>query len=204
MRLFIPAAFLGLSLVHSVNAQITARVFNYAAVPQCVLAAAKDEANFVLRTGGIRVTWMDCPKAPGCTAAVLSSEVVILIRPSKPDTFQGQLRGGIIGNAAGPPDGSGIYAWICYDELRNAAISAGFMSRHDLLGYAIVHEIGHLLLGPDHLAGTVMQANWGPRELDLISKRHLRFDAAQRRRMRACIVARVRSSAIDLAFAVAR
>jgi hypothetical protein len=202
MRLLISATLLCLSTAAFADAQISIRVFTDTSVTDSVLTAAEDEAKFVLKTGGIEVTWKDCPKAPGCAAPVLSNQLIILIRPSKPDTFEGSVRGEILGNAAAPRDGSGIYAWIWYDAVKSEARMAE-ITWPDLLGYVIAHEIGHLLLGPAHRAGTVMQARWGQQELDLIARRNLRFDAGQRTRMRTCLVTRVGSTAINLASATA-
>jgi len=44
-----------------------------------------------------------------------------------------------------------------------------------LMGYVIVHELGHLLLGPGHTAEGVMQTGWNESELHALRQRWLRF-----------------------------
>ncbi len=169
-------------------------MFAEAGIPRNVLHSAEDQASFALATGGITVKWIDCSQEYACEAPLLPNEVVIMVKLFRPLTTQGHLKGETLGNAVGPRNGTGVYAWIWYNEIRRAATVAGFVSWHDLLGYVIAHEIGHLLLGPDHCAGTVMQANWRPRELTQIWRRQLRFNDVQRAGMQRCALVRSRSS----------
>jgi hypothetical protein len=52
------------------------------------------------------------------------------------------------------------------------------------LGFVIVHEIGHLLLGNAHSEEGIMRANWTSRDLRRATQGQLRFTAEQVRRMR--------------------
>jgi hypothetical protein len=174
-------------------AQIVARVFDEVNIPGRVLRAAEEEAASALATGGIALRWTDCSHEQACRAPLAPNELVIVIRLSRPATVTSR-KGEVLGNAAGPQGGSGVYAWVWYDEVRRAAAIAGLTTWHDLLGCVIAHEIGHLLLGPDHYGGTVMQANWGLHELALISQQRLGFDAGQRLRMQSRALARCRPS----------
>ncbi len=188
---FVAAALLSGSLAHSLAAQMSARIYDDAAVSQKLLASAEDDASFLLGTGGISVAWINCSRKGACTAPLAPSVLVVMIRSTRPRTGNNVVtRGEILGNAAGPRDGTGIYAWIWYDEVQRAAENAGFTSSCDLLGYVIAHEIGHLLLGPDHHPRTIMQGNWRLRELDLVSTRQLCFSRAERDRMRMVLSAR--------------
>ena len=49
-----------------------------------------------------------------------------------------------------------------------------------LLGYVIVHEIGHLLLGPGHGPGGIMHSPWKRSEVAALERRWLKFTPAQR------------------------
>ena len=202
MKRFVVAGVFITCLAPLSSAQVSARIFDEVIMPKKILAAAEKEASFALTTGGIDVTWIDCSRGQACGAPLAANDVIIRIRMSRPDMIKGQ-HGEILGNAAGPRDGSGVYAWVWYDEVRRSAIGAGFSMWHNLLGCVIAHEIGHLLMGPDHHAGTLMQAHWGAHELDLISKDQLRFDAGQRIRMKARVLARSGSTPFDLAGAAA-
>jgi hypothetical protein len=50
----------------------------------------------------------------------------------------------------------------------------------ELLGCVIAHELGHLLLGPGHVPGGVMQAHWSGNELDALRQRRLKFNHTQK------------------------
>jgi len=49
-----------------------------------------------------------------------------------------------------------------------------------VLGYVLAHEIGHLLLGPGHVEGTIMSAKWDAKVLEAARQRGLTFDRSQR------------------------
>jgi hypothetical protein len=55
-----------------------------------------------------------------------------------------------------------------------------------MLGCAIAHEVGHLLLGPSsHSAGGIMRGEWGPKELQLALMGKLLFASQQSKLIRA-------------------
>ena len=55
-----------------------------------------------------------------------------------------------------------------------------------MLGCAIAHEVGHLLLGPSsHSAGGIMCGEWGPKELQLALMGRLLFASQQAKLIRA-------------------
>jgi hypothetical protein len=53
----------------------------------------------------------------------------------------------------------------------------------------MVHEIGHLLLGPGHTVAGVMRAKWKFQDFDQVRKQWLTFDAGQRIRVQATLAA---------------
>ncbi len=50
----------------------------------------------------------------------------------------------------------------------------------EVLGYVVAHELGHLLLGPGHSAGSIMTAVWDGKTLAAARQRWLTFSQAQR------------------------
>jgi hypothetical protein len=48
-----------------------------------------------------------------------------------------------------------------------------------LMAYAATHEIGHLLLGPNHTSSGIMRAVWGKTEYRDMAQRWLGFSAAE-------------------------
>ncbi len=60
-----------------------------------------------------------------------------------------------------------------------------------VLGHAITHELGHLLLGAKSHAGYgIMSAQWTPRELALAARGQLLFSEVERRKIRLNMVRR--------------
>ena len=49
----------------------------------------------------------------------------------------------------------------------------------EVLGYVVAHELGHLLLGPGHSAGSIMTAAWDGKTLAAARQRWLTFSQAQ-------------------------
>jgi hypothetical protein len=61
-----------------------------------------------------------------------------------------------------------------------------------LLGCAIAHELGHLLLGPNgHSAGGIMQGEWEPKQLRLALMGGLVFTSQQSKVLRVAARARI-------------
>jgi len=48
------------------------------------------------------------------------------------------------------------------------------------MGYTMVHELGHLLIGAGRLPSGVMRAALSRKELDALNCRHLKFSKAER------------------------
>ncbi len=65
------------------------------------------------------------------------------------------------------------------------AAAAGLQSDPaELLGAAIAHEVGHLLLGPAHTTSGVMTAHFRSHEVAMVGRGELLFDSAQAARLR--------------------
>jgi hypothetical protein len=82
-------------------------------------------------------------------------------------------------------DHSGCSAYVFYREVRELARD-GDVSESQLLGHALAHEIGHLLLGArSHSVNGIMRAHWHQEELYTIARAYLFFTDEQSKRMRA-------------------
>jgi len=68
------------------------------------------------------------------------------------------------------------------------------MAPEALLGYAIAHEIGHLILGPEHTAYGLMRQRWTSDEENRIRGGSLRFDGKQAAALRSGLAERVASA----------
>jgi len=74
----------------------------------------------------------------------------------------------------------GAMCWLIYGNIHRIAENSGTIGAGELLGYVITHEIGHLLLGPQHVPHTVMEGQWNAQDLKRMSARGLHFNSSQR------------------------
>jgi predicted transcriptional regulator len=91
--------------------------------------------------------------------------------------------------------GSASATWVFYRRVEELAEGKN-ASKSQILGHAIAHEIGHLLLGPDrHSDRGIMRANWGRRDLQEAARGQLFFTIEQGERIRTEVCARMDQSA---------
>jgi hypothetical protein len=109
-----------------------------------------ETADLAFAHSGIHVVWRHCRGAlaavPGttCEAEMQINEIVVRLQPREPRSSHDGRMGSTIVTAEG-----GYYASVFVPSVR--AQAAGFGIAFDLLmGYAVAHEVGHCLLGPDH------------------------------------------------------
>jgi hypothetical protein len=97
-----------------------------------------------------------------------------------------------LGYSITPDNGArATFAYVCYARVKKvvSAFSAG-----ELLGLAIAHEIGHLLLGKNsHSNAGLMRPRWPSRDLEAKHWEEFTFTSEQVRRLRAAILARMTS-----------
>ena len=136
------------------------------------LQMAQAQAGAILRDAGIDARWIQCDRdeeadigvPPQCGRPLGPRDVVLRIRPagSAPGTHSVSMGSSLVGEGAlGTPVFSTVYA----DRVSVVAQGAG-VDRGLLLGRAVAHEIGHLLLNTSHHAERgLMRAMWSAREL---------------------------------------
>jgi len=95
-------------------------------------------------------------------------------------------------SAPGSPDNPGVYARVFYAHIQGKAEREG-VTPAALLGLAVAHEFGHLLLGPRaHSAEGIMHANWSHRDMQRGAQGQLRFTAQQAPLIRANAQSRIK------------
>jgi len=170
---------------------ITIHVYNYAAVPDKTLGRAKEEAGRIFRNASLTALWVDHALSAGD-----------LRRPHHPtDSWDGahlvvrlltQSREGSSKNAMGEALSLEI-ANVFVNRVTEQA-SVGELSVSRMLGHAIAHEIGHLLLGDNsHSPGGIMVAPWSKQDLWRISNGNLLFTHQEITRIQAEVRHRSRS-----------
>jgi len=179
--------------------QITARVYNYAAVSRETLLGAEKESSRIFREAGVEVAWLDCPtshaeeeKYPACAAPMGAMAVDLRVVPA-PMAERLRSNGEEAGMALpSARTGNASAAWVFYQRVEELAESE-VASSSQILGHAIAHEIGHLLLGPNaHSRTGIMRGNWDRRYLQEASQGQLLFTRDQAGRIRAEVSNRIR------------
>jgi hypothetical protein len=133
------------------------------------IQAARRSASAILGVAGVDVGWVECGRTPeatvpsdACARPLRLNELVMRIvtigdKERQPHTL------GVAAVDLGT--GGGSLATIYADRVRLMAQSAG-IDTAELLGRAMAHEIGHLLLGTNrHASRGLMRAYWSSTDL---------------------------------------
>ena len=156
-------ALLAASPARGADTPIVVRVYDMATEDAAGRAEALHEAAQALATAGVAVDWRDCsrggPSHPCRSVRGAGDLVVRILRDNAPSK-------GELGFAAVDPSGRAtVIATVYHDAVRRVAGRTG-LDEEALLGRAIAHEIGHLLLrAPGHGPTGLMRPLWTDAEL---------------------------------------
>jgi hypothetical protein len=155
------------AVAHAAGAELamlplTVRVYDSAGLPEATRTAALGIAGAALAGAHIDTVWRRCDVIHGnlgCDAPLSSGELVIRIVGIP--AVQPNTRWLVLGNALlERPSGEGRLATIYANRVEVLA-HAATVDVARLLGYAIAHELGHLLLATaDHSRHGLMRAVW--------------------------------------------
>jgi hypothetical protein len=143
-------------------------------------AAAIETASAIVETAGISVEWYDCTdngRRPVCQDARRAGNFIARIMPTL-STGPALKKSAVealdssvgsdppLGFAVVDPDThAGKMATVFHDQIEAVARRTG-VARSALLGRALAHEVGHLLLGVrGHSRSGIMRAVWTDDEL---------------------------------------
>ena len=177
---------------------VAVRTYNYAAVPFGQLAAAKSEAGHIFRSAGISVEWIDCRVRGGddgaaCTEPLLTGRDLMLRLVDRIPAL-GERIVALGESVLDREQRGGVLMTIDVFPVRRVAGRAS-TSISMLLGRAVAHEIGHLLLGSaEHPRLGLMRALWSHDELRGLKPAHWGFSAREAARMRATVSGRSRTA----------
>ena len=163
---------------------LVVRIYDAYGVPADELAAARAVVENILKDAGVAVTWPQCP----CDTRVGATELVVRIAAAPQATGATSLGFSYVD----VDRKAGTLATVFADRVRTLASRAG-VDESELLGRAIAHEVGHLLLGThDHDRDGLMRGEWTTIEL----ARHRPWDWTLSRKagakMRQAVVRRMR------------
>lgn len=155
-------------------------VNNTAQVPDDVLAQAQAEVTQIYRQAGVKTVW----GAPASLSADMPAAreprltIVILSRDQERRLHPALVRDGV-GVALNSPTTRAHMAYVFYHRVERLTGGNG-LNLAPVLGIAMAHEIGHLLLPYNvHSLTGLMRRNWTKADLRLAQRSQLFFTAAQ-------------------------
>ena len=172
--------------------RLIVRMHNYALVKPTLLSPAKHVAGQVFSAIGIELSWFDVP----LTHAELANSTGSLLHPRgavvdvsilpRSMSALARLPGRTLGSTPMAHEGDrATVASVYCDRIEREACHTS-ASTAQLLGYTIVHELGHMLLRTSHHASTgIMIAKWRPVDLQRAAQGLLGFTPQQAEDVRA-------------------
>ncbi|MCM3880073.1 MAG: hypothetical protein ND807_08200 [Vicinamibacterales bacterium] len=188
-------------------AMVVIRSYNYADVPPDELARARATADRVFQQAGISLQWIDCwvPDRPssivdrrssGCNEPLRDgSEFVLrLMSSDRPVPPASTTRLAMGSSLIDHDSGSGALTTV--DPALVTAIARSASAEYStLLGRAMAHELGHLLLGhAHHSTNGLMRAIWSQDEIRGIRPAGWQFSRGEAAQMRQGLASRSRAA----------
>jgi hypothetical protein len=142
---------------------VVARVYNTARVAPPITDLALGTATRLVSAAGISVAWRNCELPNACTTVPIREFVIRLVRSKALDADGAPF---VLGEASIDVDQhAGVLATVYVDRVeRMAGLSEADTA--SLLGRAIAHELGHLLMATNaHSKSGLMRAHWTSKEV---------------------------------------
>lgn len=182
---------------------LTIHTYNYSGVSADELAAARRHVEAIFRSANITISWNDCRTSgrdaddvlPNCRTDLRPDEVMLRIMTS---TDPGLDRATSLGFSLVNRENAHS-AWLSSVFTNRVAALAGQagIDPARLLGRAIAHEIGHLLIGStEHARAGLMRAFWSHAELTHGSGSEWLFLEKEASAMRSSLATRVTGNAL--------
>jgi hypothetical protein len=166
----------------SAEERMNVSVCNLGNLPESVVAGAKAETEAIFRYAEVRIEWKGCDEYRASGAADVPWFIVRL-RNDKPPKSAGDSSLDAMGKAFLDREREEGYLTDANFKAVQELAERHQVDADELLGCVMAHELGHLLLGPGHVPGGIMQAHWSGNELQALRQRRLKFNHAQRERI---------------------
>jgi hypothetical protein len=182
--------------------RINVRVHNYAQVSTEILTQAEAEAAEILGKAGIEIAWSNCDPtqkdlgdAAECNQFLGPTNLAVRILPyfgAVPGTDK-KTMGFALGNLAS----------VSVRRVSEEAAEFG-VKPYEVLGPAIAHELGHMLLGQKgHSPSGIMRAHWHREDYERAPRGAFNFTAEQAEHIRAEVSTRNRIQQADARHGIA-
>jgi hypothetical protein len=154
-------------------------IYNYASVTPEKLQKAQEGASTIFRKAGVEVVWIEntaLRKGPGAPT-LEEMDLILRILPQARTTLASRSA---LGEALPCHlEKDGCIASVFFNRVKEFTDRIG-ISLHLVLGHAMAHELGHLLLGSNsHSSWGLMRAVWSPRDMQRAAKGDLLFNSEQ-------------------------
>jgi hypothetical protein len=165
------------------------RVYDNAGVSAPDMASAITAAQAILKGAGIAASWRDCAReACQDLDRVGPAEIVVRVAAAPPGSVPGSLGFSFVD----VEHRLGTLATVFADRV-NALSAQASTNSGQLLGRAMAHEIGHLLLGTTHHASRgLMRGVWTTNDLRKAQPWDWALSGDDASRMRRSLAARLR------------
>jgi hypothetical protein len=165
---------------------VVVRLYDTAGVPADTLTAARTTAVQILKNANIDVRWAECP----CAKPVGPVELMVRLSASTKDSEPSSLGFSYVDVQAR----AGTLATVFTDRV-HALAEAARADEGELMGRAMAHEVGHLLLGThDHARTGLMRGRWTSIELAKNQAFDWRFTVDDGASIRHALNLRIRSA----------
>lgn len=168
--------------------RITIRLLNEARVPARALADMRQTVDGIFHKAGVGITWSECPLDPkgqahgSCASALTLDQFEVRL------TSRCRAKLGVLGHAVGQK------ASVCYE---NVVVMSDWRYTGIMLGCALAHELGHLLLATEkHSLDGLMAGPWDGHIFRLAEQASLSFASKEARRVRRAAEVRMAAAGV--------
>jgi len=173
------------------DGRLAVRIYDFSTLDSPVRARAIEEARAILTDVGVNTSWHDCAHNETC-APEAGDLVVRIVREIGPASAEWRQALGY--SVIDPARGAGTLATIYINRVENSSRHAG-AELSLLLGRAIAHEVGHLVLHTnEHGLQGLMRPVWTEQEMARNAHDDWVFATSERRQIRAALQRASRSA----------